>query len=300
MSTKQQRRRQRRIRILIVAGGAALIGILIICVAFALWSAFSTPGSETSSSGSAGSSGTSSSQGTSTSSGTGSSTSGQTDPASSATTTTSSQVNTTPDGHYIQPEGADWNLVLANDWNPLPSDFDSTYTREEYYKNGNGQQFDTRAIEHLRAMINAANAEDPSMNIRVLSAYRSVALQKSLYDRKVNELIGQGLSREDAEVKAATIVKRPGTSEHNTGLAVDVGGSGDYSIEESFANTKAYRWLKEHCAEYGFILRFPKEKEDVTGVIYEPWHYRYVGVEHAKVIMERGICLEEYLQELGK
>lgn len=299
MSTKQQRRRQRRIRILIVAAGTALVGILIICIAFGLWSALTKQ--QDGSGSSSGSPGTASGQGSSTVS-TSSGTSGQTDPSSSSPSTTSatSRVTTTPDGHYLQPEGADWNLVLANDWNPLPADFDNTYTREEFYRNGNGQQFDNRAIEHLRAMINAANAEDPSMNIRVLSAYRSVALQKSLYDRKVNELIGQGLSREDAEVKAATIVKRPGTSEHNTGLAVDVGGSGDYSIEESFANTKAYRWLKAHCAEYGFILRFPKEKEDVTGVIYEPWHYRYVGVEHAKVIMERGICLEEYLQELGK
>ena len=79
-----------------------------------------------------------------------------------------------------------------------------------------------------------------------------------------------------------------------------MGGSGDYTIDMSFESTPAFNWLIEHCDEYGFILRFPKDKEDITGVTYEPWHYRYVGKEHAKIIMERGICLEEYLQEIGK
>ena len=78
-----------------------------------------------------------------------------------------------------------------------------------------------------------------------------------------------------------------------------MGGSGDYSITDSFENTAAFRWLQEHCAEYGFILRFPKDKEAITGVTYEPWHYRYVGVEHAKIIMENHLCLEEYLQQIG-
>jgi LAS superfamily LD-carboxypeptidase LdcB len=95
------------------------------------------------------------------------------------------------------------------------------------------------------------------------------------------------------------VVARPGTSEHHVGLAVDILGSGYYSLEQSFENTAAFKWLKAHCAEYGFILRYPKEKEHITGVIYEPWHYRYVGVDVAKEIMSRNITLEEYLEEKG-
>jgi LAS superfamily LD-carboxypeptidase LdcB len=101
--------------------------------------------------------------------------------------------------------------------------------------------------------------------------------------------------------KAGEVVKRPGFSEHNSGLAVDLYGSGDTSLSPSFANTKAYAWLMEHCADYGFILRFPKGKESVTGVIYEAWHFRYVGdpaIAHA--IMDNGLCLEEYLAQEKK
>ena len=101
--------------------------------------------------------------------------------------------------------------------------------------------------------------------------------------------------------KAGAIVKRPGFSEHNTGLAVDLYGSGDHSLTESFASTAAYDWLMEHCADYGFILRFPKGKESVTGVIYEAWHFRYVGdpaIAHA--IMDNNLCLEEYLAQEKK
>ena len=104
----------------------------------------------------------------------------------------------------------------------------------------------------------------------------------------------------EAQKVGGTIVKRPGFSEHNCGLAMDVGGSGDYTLEQTFANTPAYTWLMEHCADYGFILRFPEGKEDITGVIYEPWHYRYVGVEAARYIMDNDLCLEEYLAQVKK
>lgn len=96
------------------------------------------------------------------------------------------------------------------------------------------------------------------------------------------------------------IVKRPGYSEHNCGLALDLGGSGNFKLEEDFAQTPAYSWLIEHCAEYGFILRFPKDKQAETGVIYEPWHYRYVGKEVATEIMSKGLCLEEYLEQTNQ
>ena len=112
-------------------------------------------------------------------------------------------------------------------------------------------------------------------------------------------MLAEGNDQQAAEDEAATVVARPGCSEHNTGLAVDVECADFADLDEGFRDTFAYEWLMEHCAEYGFILRFPQDKEDITGVIYEPWHYRYVGVEAATEIMSRGLCLEEYLEEKG-
>ena len=194
--------------------------------------------------------------------------------------------------HYVQPAGAPWNLLLVNAWNKMPDNYESTINIVNY---ASGKQFDSRAVDALRQMIKAGS----QYNLSAASLYRSVELQTTLYNRKVNSYLSQGYQQKEAEAKAATVVARPGTSEHNTGLAVDILGSGYSSLEQSFENTPAFKWLKEHCAEFGFILRFPKEWEDVTGVIYEPWHYRYVGVEHAKKIMSRGITLEQYLEESG-
>lgn len=214
--------------------------------------------------------------------------------------TTSGTTAPVPEKRYVQPANAVWYLKLANDWNTLPSDYDSTFTAVEYGGGLSGKLFDSRAVEALREMLAAGNAADPTLNLQPVSCFRSVALQKSLYERQVQRQIQQGMSREKAEEVAATIVKRPGQSEHNTGLAVDIGGSGDYSLEESFGRTAAFKWLYENCADYGFILRFPKNKENITGVTYEPWHYRYVGKEVAKEIMSQGLCLEEYLEKTGQ
>lgn len=201
--------------------------------------------------------------------------------------------------HYLQPAGAVWYLKLANDWNTLPADYDASFTAVEYGGGLTGKLFDSRAVEALREMLAAGNKADASLRLQPVSCYRSVALQKSLYDRQVQKQLANGYARAKAEEIAATIVKRPGQSEHNTGLAADLGGSGDYSLNQSFENTKAFRWLMENCADYGFILRFPKNKEAITGVIYEPWHYRYVGKEAAREIMDGGLCLEEYLEKHG-
>lgn len=201
--------------------------------------------------------------------------------------------------HYVQPEGAVWYLKLANDWNTLPESYDSTFTAVEYGGGLSGKLFDSRAVDALREMLAAGNAENAALRLQPVSCYRSVALQKSLYERQVQKQKNAGYSDAKAREVAATIVKRPGQSEHNTGLAADLGGSGDYSLNQSFERTAAYRWLIEHCADYGFILRFPKDKEAVTGVIYEPWHFRYVGKEAAAELMRDGLCLEEYLEKHG-
>lgn len=215
---------------------------------------------------------------------------------SSTTTTTMLPATTkapyTEDGHYIQPRGGAWSLILVNDWNAMPEDYESTVTLVDYRGD---HQFDSRMVEQLDAMMRAGS----SFGLWPVSAYRPYSLQEKLYNQEVAEWKAAGYSQEEAEIKAATVVKRPGTSEHNTGLALDLLGSGYATLTEGFADTEAYAWLQEHCADYGFILRFPKGKEDITGVIYEPWHYRYVGVEHAKEIMSRGLCLEEYLAEKG-
>ncbi len=219
------------------------------------------------------------------------------------TTATTGKVFTTtvdPINHYVQPAGGEWYLKLANDWNTLPADYDNSFEAVEYGSGLTGKLFDSRAVEALREMLAAGNAENPALKLQPVSCYRSVALQKSLYERQVTAQMGKGMSREQAEIVAATIVKKPGQSEHNTGLAADLGGSGDYSLEQSFENTAAFKWLYENCADYGFILRFPKGKEAITGVIYEPWHYRYVGKEAAREIMDSGICLEEYLEKHQK
>ena len=197
-------------------------------------------------------------------------------------------------GHYVQADSyqgggeAPWNLLLVNDWNPLPAGYDSDVT---FSTVSGGKQVDSRIIDAVNRMLQDASAYD----LAVVSAYRPKEEQNTLYWRKVQQYTDKGYSDLEAQKVGGTIVKRPGFSEHNCGLAMDVGGSGDYTLEQTFANTPAYAWLIEHCADYGFILRFPEGKEDITGVIYEPWHYRYVGREAAQEITARGICLEEYL-----
>ena len=200
-------------------------------------------------------------------------------------------------GHYVQADSyqgggeAPWNLLLVNDWNPLPAGYDNDVS---FTTVSGGKQVDSRIIDAVNQMLNDASAYD----LAVVSAYRPQSEQETLYWRKVKQYTDKGYSDFDAQKVGGTVVKRPGFSEHNCGLAMDVGGSGDYTLEQSFANTAAYSWLIDHCADYGFILRFPQGKEDITGVIYEPWHYRYVGVEAAKYIMDNDLCLEEYLAQV--
>lgn len=210
----------------------------------------------------------------------------------SVTTTTAAAKNELlqypTDGHYVQEKVEDWRLRLVNDWNAMPADYESGVT----FVAAGHQQVDSRISKDLQAMLDAGKAH----GIGVQSGYRSAEHQGTLYWRQVQYQRNAGKDEETAQRIAGTIVKRPGYSEHNTGLAVDLGGSGNFKLEMDFEDTAAFDWLIEHCADYGFILRFPEGKEDITGVIYEPWHYRYVGKEAATAIMEQGLCLEEYLE----
>lgn len=184
-----------------------------------------------------------------------------------------------------------WYLVLVNPWNELPEDFEISLTT--VYGN---YQVDSRCYEELTEML--SDCENAGLSPRICSAYRTMEKQQSLYQEKVNELLWQGLTMSEAQDEAATSVAYPGTSEHQLGLAVDIVDTGYQLLLESQEDTPVQQWLIKNSWKYGFILRYPKDKSDLTGIIYEPWHYRYVGKEAAKEIHDRNICLEEYLEDL--
>ena len=202
------------------------------------------------------------------------------------------------DGRYVQAssyadtKSVPWNLVLVNDWNPVPKEYDSHASLTTVK---GGQKVDARILNSLNAMLQKGQAV--AADLQVVSGYRPSSTQNNIYWREVRTHRGNGISEIKAQSAAGQEVKRPGYSEHNCGLAVDLGGNGNFNLNQNFENTAAFKWLIENCAEYGFVLRFPKGKEAITGVIYEPWHYRYVGVEAAKYIMENNLCLEEYLEQ---
>ncbi len=186
--------------------------------------------------------------------------------------------------------GGDWKLILANPTHKLPDDFSIEEAPIQ------GYTMDARAVGPAKEMIAAAKAD--GIDLLVCSAYRPISSQQRLFNNKVQEYLNQGYSQSEAEKIAATIVAIPGTSEHQTGLALDIVTPSYQSLDDGYADTAAAKWLKANAADYGFILRFPKDKEDITKIIFEPWHYRYVGVDAAKEIMSKGITLEEYLGEV--
>ena len=181
-----------------------------------------------------------------------------------------------------------WNLTLVNTWNPLSRDYAFTPTEL-----ANGCKVDQRCYPDLQAMMDACRAE--GLSPVICSAYRSYEKQEELYQKKVDKLAARGRSQSDAEADAAKEVAVPGTSEHQLGLAMDIVDLNNQNLDESQENTAVQKWLMEHSWEYGFILRYPSGKSEVTGIIYEPWHYRYVGREAAAEIYEQGVCLEESL-----
>ena len=181
----------------------------------------------------------------------------------------------------------DWRLVLVNKENPLTEDFTIELENIDSTK-----QFDKRAIGELKQMLQDMKSSG-IRNIWVQSAYRSIEYQKTLYDNKINDYLNKGATMEEAEMLTSEYINKPGESEHNLGLAVDFN-----NVNNDFENTKAYEWLKENAKDYGFVMRYPKEKARITGVAYEPWHWRYVGKEHSYKMEELGMCLEEYRKYL--
>mgnify|MGYP000904875423 CR=1 FL=1 len=180
-----------------------------------------------------------------------------------------------------------WMLTLVNLENPLSADYVPSLA-----KLSNGLMFDARAIDQLNAMI--ADAKAQGLSPIICSAYRTIDRQETLYINQVYKQKKRGFNQENAEEEARKRVAYPSTSEHNLGLAVDIVAQSYQLLSSKQEETKEMQWLIENCSNYGFILRYPKDKTEVTGIIYEPWHFRYVGVEAAKEIMKKGLCLEEY------
>ena len=199
------------------------------------------------------------------------------------------------------------NLMLLNRQYELPEDFKWDLV---YWANGNSvdamflnceehnstKAVDRAAYQPLKDMF--AAAKEAGVPLQLVSAYRSIYLQDKLFTRSVNTYMGQGLSEQKAIEKANWERTFSGTSEHNTGLGFDILQQGNFTLSTSFENSAQFKWLMENAENYGFVLRYAKDKTDITGIMYEPWHFRYVGVEHAKKMNELGMCLEEYIDYL--
>jgi D-alanyl-D-alanine carboxypeptidase len=190
-------------------------------------------------------------------------------------------------------DNKDWMLMLVNGENPLPNNYSPKLKKLK-----NGLQFDERAIDQLNAMISDAQAQ--GLSPIVCSAYRTIEKQKTLFNNQVYKYLAKGFSQEQAEIEARKYVAYPGTSEHSLGVAADIVSANYQLLDEKQADTQEIKWLIKHCSEYGFILRYPKDKVDITGVEYEPWHFRYVGIQAAQEIMKGGLCLEKYLVNIGE
>ncbi|MDN0044458.1 M15 family metallopeptidase [Mediterraneibacter glycyrrhizinilyticus] len=182
----------------------------------------------------------------------------------------------------------EWNLLLVNPWNPIPENYEPelTYLR-------NGQAVDSRCYPELQQMMDDCRAAgfDPL----ICASYRTMEKREALFEDKEARLIREGCPENEVEAEAAKVVAYPGTSEHQLGLALDIVDVSYQQLDTEQENTPVQQWLMKNSWKYGFVLRYPTDKSDITGIIYEPWHYRYVGKEAAAEMYENKLCLEEYL-----
>lgn len=199
--------------------------------------------------------------------------------------------NTTKEGNDNKGTELPWYLVLVNNKNPMDEDYEiPSFTDLQP-----GYSVDSRIAEAANQMLQDAKAD--GMKIIICSAYRSVGRQEELFNTSLQDRLNSGLDYWDAFAETRQSVAEPGTSEHALGLALDLISNDYMGLDEKQQETEEAQWLAQNCHKYGFILRYPPEKTEITDIIYEPWHYRYVGVEDATKIMELGITLEEYLEE---
>ena len=200
------------------------------------------------------------------------------------------QQTDTPEGNTQEPpvNVDDELLTVVNPWNPLPEDWVS-----DLVTLSDGRRVDSRCYEAFEEMM--AACRDAGYAPFLCSAYRTQETQQSLYDNKVQRLMNSGMGEEEAKVEAAKAVAIPGTSEHQLGLAVDIVDANMQDLTDEQEKTETQKWLMANSWRYGFIHRYPNDKTDITGIIYEPWHYRYVGKAAAQDIFNRDITLEEYV-----
>lgn len=190
---------------------------------------------------------------------------------------------------YFGSDGSE--VLLVNPWNFLPEDYDP-----EIVLINDWQKSSAVCSDALLEMLQACR--DAGLQPYIASAYRTHGDQIWLHNNKIQRLIAEGYSEEDARKLAGTVVAVPGTSEHELGLAFDLVDNSYRNLDEAQENTPVQKWLMENSWKYGFILRYPSSKSEFTGIIYEPWHYRYLGKDLAKEVYDSGLCLEEYLEML--
>ena len=226
---------------------------------------------------------------------------GESAEVSETTGTTVSAVTTSAVTEPEEDENIDnkWAMFLVNKNNPLPKDYDNMIETEVVFESWREYYLDVRAADYLERMID--DAKEDGIDLLVVSAYRTIEYQQQNFDNSVQDRMdNRGMTYDEAYADTLAEVALPGESEHNAGLALDIMCEEYQSMDDDgFENTDAFRWLNEHAAEYGFILRYPKGKQDVTGIIYEPWHYRFVGLYYANEIKNSGLCLEEYFEKQG-
>ncbi len=197
----------------------------------------------------------------------------------------------------LDPTGADEYLLLVNKQNPLERSYTPKSLKQLECRTAGDKKVELRstAADALYAMMRAMELEG-IINFSVTSGYRSYAYQSQLFESYVNDHLGEGMSREEAEAMALTYSAPAGSSEHQSGLCVDFLETGKADLDESFESTEAFTWLSKNAHKYGFILRYPEDKAEITEYKYEPWHYRFVGRTAAEEIYASGMCLEEYLE----
>lgn len=188
--------------------------------------------------------------------------------------------------HHVASEDNGWNLILVNRDSYIPDDY-----QVEFTELSNGKKVDSKIYPELQEMFNDARVQGYGLFVR--EGYRTQEEQQQLLDEKIEAYENEGKSKSEAKKLAEQWVAIPGTSEHQLGIAVDINADTTISLSDD-----VYSWLAENAHKYGFIKRYPSDKTDITGVINEPWHYRYVGKEAALEIYSQGICLEEYIDTL--
>lgn len=200
----------------------------------------------------------------------------------------------TAEGETVEFSRDDWKLLLINRQHSIPDGYDFPLGDIQTMKGT--MHCDARIIDDLLNMLQ--DAKEDGIILKICSPYRDLEYQEVLFNKKIKFYMNRGMSYMEAYQLGSRVVAAPAASEHRLGLALDIVSDSYKDLNEGFADTAAGIWLAENSYKYGFVLRYPKGKEDITGIDYEPWHFRYVGVDAAAVMTEGGLTLEEFWDEM--